>query len=39
MKGNQRATPEEIYKHAGEILYRSQLRGGPIQPSYSRPGT
>ncbi|MFP2931082.1 TIGR02269 family lipoprotein, partial [Pyxidicoccus sp. 3LG] len=37
-KGNQRATPEEIYKHAGELIYRVQLLGGPIQPYYSRPG-
>jgi uncharacterized lipoprotein (TIGR02269 family) len=39
MRGNQRATPEEIYKHAGELIYRFQLLGGPIQPYYSRPGT
>jgi hypothetical protein len=38
-KGNQRATPEEIYKHAGELIYRFQLLGGPIQSYYSRPGT
>ncbi|AGC41430.1 putative lipoprotein [Myxococcus stipitatus DSM 14675] len=33
------ATPEEIFKHAGELIYRFQLLGGPIQPYYSRPGT
>ncbi len=34
-----RATPEEIYKHAGELIYRFQLMGGPIQPYYYRPAT
>lgn len=34
-----RATPEQIYKHAGELIHRFQLIGGPIQPYYSRPGT
>ncbi len=33
-----RASPEQIYKHAGELIYRFQLVGGPIQPYYSRPG-
>ncbi|WP_163993703.1 TIGR02269 family lipoprotein [Pyxidicoccus caerfyrddinensis] len=34
------ATPsrEEIFKHAGELIYRFQLLGGPIQPYHSRPG-
>jgi uncharacterized lipoprotein (TIGR02269 family) len=32
------ATPEEIFKHAGELIYRFELIGGPIQPYYSRPG-
>ncbi len=36
---NQNATPVEIYKHAGELIHRFQLSGGPIQPYYSRPGT
>lgn len=35
---NQLATPEEIYKHAGELIHRFELIGGPIQPYYSRPG-
>jgi uncharacterized lipoprotein (TIGR02269 family) len=39
MNRNRRATPEEIFKHAGELIYRFQLSGGPIQPYYSRPGT
>jgi uncharacterized lipoprotein (TIGR02269 family) len=38
-KANQRASPEEIYKHAGELIHRFQLMGGPIQPYHSRPGT
>ena len=29
---------EEIFKHAGELIHRFQLIGGPIQPYYSRPG-
>ncbi|HZI11548.1 MAG TPA: TIGR02269 family lipoprotein [Myxococcus sp.] len=33
------APPAEIYKHAGELIYRFQLLGGPIQPYYSGPGT
>ena len=33
------ASPTEIFKHAGELLHRFQLIGGPIQPYYSRPGT
>ncbi|NMO20507.1 TIGR02269 family lipoprotein [Pyxidicoccus fallax] len=32
------ATPEQIYRHAGELIYRFQLIGGPVQPYYSRPG-
>lgn len=32
------ASPEEIYKHAGELIYRFELLGGPTQPYYSRPG-
>jgi len=39
MQANQRASPEEIYKHAGELIYRFQLIGGPLQPYYSQPGT
>lgn len=34
-----RASPEDIFKHAGELIYRFQLMGGPIQPYYSKPGT
>lgn len=33
------ASPTEIYKHAGELIYRFELLGGPIQPYNSRPGT
>ncbi|AEI62822.1 putative lipoprotein [Corallococcus macrosporus] len=36
---NEEATPEEIFKHAGELIYRFQLLGGPLRPYYSRPGT
>ncbi|WP_164020164.1 TIGR02269 family lipoprotein [Pyxidicoccus trucidator] len=36
---NEYATPEQIYKHAGELIYRFQLLGGPVQPYYSSPGT
>ncbi|NTX40712.1 TIGR02269 family lipoprotein [Myxococcus sp. CA033] len=32
------ASPEQIFKHAGELIYRFQLLGGPIQNYYSRPG-
>jgi len=32
---NPRATPEEIYRHAGELIYRFELIG-PIVPYYSR---
>jgi uncharacterized lipoprotein (TIGR02269 family) len=32
------ASPEEIYKHAGELIHRFQLSGGPVQPYYSGPG-
>ena len=39
MRAKPRATPEEIYKHAGELIHRFQLQGGLIQPYYSRPGT
>lgn len=35
---NINASPEQIYKHAGELIHRFQLIGGPIQPYYSRPG-
>jgi uncharacterized lipoprotein (TIGR02269 family) len=31
---NQRATPEEIYRHAGELIYRFEL-AGPLVPYYS----
>jgi uncharacterized lipoprotein (TIGR02269 family) len=33
------ATSEEIFKHAGELIYRFELMGGPIRPYHSRPGT
>ena len=36
---NEIATPMEIYKHAGELIHRFELIGGPIKPYYSRPGT
>jgi uncharacterized lipoprotein (TIGR02269 family) len=36
---NAYASPEEIFKHAGELIHRFQLLGGPIQPYHSRPGT
>ncbi|MCY1000245.1 TIGR02269 family lipoprotein [Myxococcus sp. MISCRS1] len=36
---NAEAKPEEIFRHAGELIHRFQLIGGPIQPYYSRPGT
>ncbi|WP_074951600.1 TIGR02269 family lipoprotein [Myxococcus fulvus] len=32
------ATPEEIFRHAGELIHRFELMGGPLQPYYSRPG-
>ncbi|MFY2562521.1 TIGR02269 family lipoprotein [Corallococcus terminator] len=35
---NPLAAPIEIYKHAGELIHRFQLIGGPVQPYYSRPG-
>ncbi|MFP2931115.1 TIGR02269 family lipoprotein [Pyxidicoccus sp. 3LG] len=38
MNAKPRATPEEIFKHAGELIHRFELIGGPIQPYYSRPG-
>ncbi|WP_163994530.1 TIGR02269 family lipoprotein [Pyxidicoccus caerfyrddinensis] len=38
MKTNRRATPEDIYKHAGELIHRFELIGGPVQPYHSRPG-
>ncbi|HZI16294.1 MAG TPA: TIGR02269 family lipoprotein [Myxococcus sp.] len=34
-----KASPEQIYKHAGELIHRFQLIGGPIRPYHSRPGT
>ncbi|MCP3136806.1 SitA6 family polymorphic toxin lipoprotein [Pyxidicoccus xibeiensis] len=37
-RANPFATPEEIYQYAGELIYRFQLIGGPIQPYHSRPG-
>jgi len=37
-KANDNASPAEIYKHAGELIHRFELIGGPIQPYYSRPG-
>ncbi|MCK8497963.1 MULTISPECIES: SitA6 family polymorphic toxin lipoprotein [Myxococcus] len=39
IRSNASASPEEIFKHAGELIYRFQLTGGPIQSYYSRPGT
>lgn len=38
MRVNPRASPEEIFKHAGMLIHRFDLIGGPIQPYYSRPG-
>ncbi|NVJ21396.1 TIGR02269 family lipoprotein [Myxococcus sp. AM011] len=35
---NPRASPAEIFRHAGELIHRFELIGGPIQPYYSRPG-
>jgi uncharacterized lipoprotein (TIGR02269 family) len=35
MNANPNATPEEIYRHAGEMIYRFELLG-PIVPYYSR---
>nr|WP_286202724.1 TIGR02269 family lipoprotein [Comamonas sp. JC664] len=35
MLAHPRATPADIYKHAGELIYRFQLLGGPIQSYYS----
>ncbi|QDE92872.1 hypothetical protein BHS06_29995 [Myxococcus xanthus] len=35
---NEGATPTEIFRHAGELIHRFELMGGPIQPYYSRPG-
>ncbi|NTX05568.1 TIGR02269 family lipoprotein [Myxococcus sp. CA051A] len=32
------ASPAEIFRHAGELIHRFELMGGPIQPYYSRPG-
>ncbi|QDE89431.1 hypothetical protein BHS06_10930 [Myxococcus xanthus] len=37
-KNNPKASPQEIFKHAGELIHRFQLIGGPIQPYYSKPG-
>jgi len=36
---NSNASPEEIFKHAGELIYRFQLLGGPIRAYHSKPGT
>ncbi|ABF88954.1 putative lipoprotein [Myxococcus xanthus DK 1622] len=36
---NENASPEEIFKHAGELIYRFQLMGGPIRAYHSKPGT
>ncbi len=33
---NENASPAEIFKHAGELIYRFLLLGGPIQPYYSQ---
>lgn len=38
IRSNPGASPEEIFKHAGELIYRFQLIGGPIRPYYSKPG-
>ncbi|MBL0698605.1 TIGR02269 family lipoprotein [Comamonas sp. JC664] len=38
MEAKPNARPEDIYKHAGQLIYRFQLLGGPLQPYYSRPG-
>ena len=38
-QANEEALPEEIFRHAGELIYRFELLGGPVQPYYSRPGT
>lgn len=38
-QSNEGASPEEIFRHAGELIYRFELLGGPVQPYYSRPGT
>ncbi|NTX37366.1 TIGR02269 family lipoprotein [Myxococcus sp. CA033] len=35
---NENASPMEMFKFAGELIYRFDLMGGPIQPYYSRPG-
>jgi uncharacterized lipoprotein (TIGR02269 family) len=35
MRANPNATPGEIYRHAGELIYRFELLG-PIVPYYSR---
>ncbi len=35
MKAKPGASPEAIYKHAGELIHRFQLMGGPIQPYHS----
>ncbi|MCK8502165.1 TIGR02269 family lipoprotein [Myxococcus faecalis] len=32
---NPAPSKEEIFKHAGELIYRFQLLGGPIRPYYS----
>ncbi len=38
MRVNPGAKPVEIFKHAGDLIYRFQLLGGPIQPYYSSSG-
>ncbi|XSF16949.1 TIGR02269 family lipoprotein [Myxococcus faecalis] len=38
-RDNGEASPEAIFRHAGELIYRFQLLGGPIQSYYSQPGT
>ena len=34
IKEKPEATPQEIYQHAGALIYRFQLTGGPIQQYY-----
>ncbi|WIG94485.1 TIGR02269 family lipoprotein [Myxococcus sp. SDU36] len=38
MRAKPKASPEEIFRHAGELIHRFELMGGPVQPYYSRPG-
>ncbi|MCP3137783.1 SitA6 family polymorphic toxin lipoprotein [Pyxidicoccus xibeiensis] len=35
---NGNASPEDIYKHAGELIHRFELMGGPVRPYHVRPG-